>query len=131
MRIYLDTSALAKLVQSEAESAALRKFLRRHRDDGGVGSELSRTELIRAVIRSKGGSLAHARRVLGRLDLIRLDVRLLDDAATLMPADLRSLDAIHLASARVVGAELRALVTYDARMARAAESLGLPVEIPR
>ena len=130
MKLYFDTSALVKLVQLEPESPALRKFLRRHPDDDPVGSELSRTEVVRAVIKGGGDNVAHARRVLSRLDLIRLDRRTLDDAATLQPSDLRSLDAIHLACARRIGADLRVLVTYDERMARAAESLGMPVAAP-
>ena len=130
MRLYFDTSALVKIVQAEPESAALRRYLRRHRGDGQVGSALSKTELVRAVTTGGNANVAHARRVLGRLDLIRLDSRILEDAATLSPAELRSLDAIHLACARVVGAELRAIVTYDARMSRAAQSLGMPVVTP-
>jgi predicted nucleic acid-binding protein len=68
--------------------------------------------------------------VLRRLDLVRLDDDLLEDAATLDAGILRSLDAIHLAAARVFGDDLRAVVTYDDRMAHAAAVLGLPVERP-
>jgi len=61
-----------------------------------------------------------------------VDQGILDDAATLAPTSLvRSLDAIHLASARLLGAALTAVVTYDLRMAAVAESLGLPVDVPR
>lgn len=130
MRLYLDTSALVKIVQVEPESGALRRYLRRHRGDGQVGSELSKTELVRAVLTGGNATVAHARRVLGRLALIRLDSRILEDAATMGPVELRSLDAIHLACARVVGADLRAVVTYDARMSSAAEALGMPVVRP-
>jgi predicted nucleic acid-binding protein len=60
-----------------------------------------------------------------------MDRNLLDDAATLQPHELlRSLDAIHLASAGLIGAELRAMVTYDQRMAEAATALGMVVEAP-
>lgn len=131
MRLYLDTSALVKLVQVEPESAALRGFLRRHRADGWVGSALSRTELVRAVLAGGSDAVDQARRVLNGLDQIRVDVRVLDDAATLVtPAVVRSLDAIHLASARRLGAELRAVVTYDERMAGAARGLNLTVASP-
>ena len=132
MRLYLDTSALVKLVQRESESAALRRYLRRHAGDGRVTSALARTELIRAVL--GGGALAidEARRVLRALDQIRVDVRVLDDAATLAPAltTLRSLDAIHLSSAQRLGADLRAVVTYDARMSAAATALGISTVAP-
>ncbi len=131
MRLYLDSSALVKLVQREAESDGLRRFLRRHRSDGLVSSALARVEVVRAV--SPGGNLAvgQARRQLARLDLILVSLDLLDRAANLAPTSLlRSLDAIHLAAAQVVGEELRAVVTYDHRMAEAATDLGLAVAAP-
>lgn len=131
MRLYLDSSALVKLVQAEAESAALRRYLRRHRSDGRVTSALARVEVVRAVSGGGPPAVAHARRTLARLDQVDLDRQLLDEAATLAPSSvLRSLDALHLASARTVGSGLRAVVTYDERMATAAESLGMLVESP-
>lgn len=131
MRLYLDTSALVNLVQRESESDALQRFLRRHRDDGRVGSALSRTELVRAVLPGGDEAIHRARQLLARLDQIRVDVRVLDDAATLTTASrLRTLDAIHLASARRLGSDLRAVVTYDARMSRAAQELGLATTAP-
>lgn len=131
MRIYLDSSALVKLVQSEAESVALRRFLRIHRDDRLATSTLARIEVIRAVISGGPNAIASARRQLSRLDQISLETELLDRAAMLTPGGLfRSLDAIHLSSAQLIGAELRAIVTYDERMALIATSLGLVVEAP-
>ena len=131
MRIYLDSSALVKLVQRESESEALRRFLRRHRDDGFTTSTLARVEVVRAVLGGGPNAVARARRQLSRLDQIALDTDLLDRAATLSAAALiRSLDAIHLSAAQLVGAELRAVVTYDERMAVAATSLGLVVQAP-
>lgn len=127
----MDSSALVKLVQQEAETTALRQYLRRHRGDGRVTSALARVEVVRAV--AAGGSLAisHARRALARVDQIHLDRPLLDDAATLAPSTiLRTLDAIHLASARLLGADLRAVLTYDDRMIAVAIGLGLPAEKP-
>lgn len=131
MKLYLDSSALVKLVKREAESSALRKFLRRHRVDDRVTSALARIEVVRAVSGGGPAAIAHARRQLARLDHINLARDLLDDAATLSPGSvLRSLDAIHLASARSIGSDLRAVVTYDQRMKDAATSLGLAVEGP-
>src|SRR5579862_1257995 len=131
MRLYLDSSALVKLVQRETESNALRRFLRRHRADQFVTSALVRVEVVRAVLMGGPRALAQARRQLSRLDQILLSPEVLDRAATLAPQiQLRSLDAIHLAAAQVVGADLRAVVTYDRRMADAAHDLGLTVEAP-
>ena len=131
MRLYLDSSALVKLVQRETESDALRRFLRRHHADQLVTSALARVEVVRAVLIGGPAALAQARRQLSRLDQIVLGTEVLDRAATLAPnAQLRLLDAIHLAAAQVVGADLRAVVTYDRRMADAAQALGLVVERP-
>ena len=131
MRLYLDSSAVVKLVQRETESDALRRFLRRHRADQLVTSALARVEVVRAMLVGGPSALAQARRQLSRLDQIVLSAEVLDRAATLAPAvQLRSLDAIHLAAAQIVGADLRAVVTYDRRMADAASDLGLAVEQP-
>jgi predicted nucleic acid-binding protein len=131
VRIYLDSSALVKLVQREAESEALRRFLRIHRDDRLATSTFARVEVVRAVLSGGPNAIASARHHLSRLDQISLETDLLDRAATLTPGGLfRSLDAIHLSSAQLIGAELRAIVTYDERMALIATSLGLVVEAP-
>jgi predicted nucleic acid-binding protein len=131
VRIYLESTAVVKLVNSEPESPALRRFLR-SRAEGRVTSALARVEVVRAVAGRGTGAVAHARRQLERLDQIAIDRNLLDEAATLLAGTLlRSLDAIHLASAGVLGSELRVLVTYDQRMASAAEALGMPVDAPR
>lgn len=131
MKLYLDSSALVKLVKREAETAALRRYLRRHRADTRVTSALARVEVVRAVSTGGPTAVAHARRQLTGLDQINIDAELLDDAADLTPGSLlRSLDAIHLASARAVGTDLRAVVTYDVRMAEAAKALGLAVAAP-
>ena len=131
MRLYLDSSALLKLVKLEAESSGLRRFLRRHRTDGRFTSALARVEVVRAVSAGGPAAVAHARRQLARVDQVNIDRDLLEDAATLSPGSvLRSLDAIHLASARSIGADLRAVVTYDRRMSEAAVALSLSVEAP-
>jgi predicted nucleic acid-binding protein len=88
-------------------------------------------EVVRAVATGGPPAVAHARRLLARTDQINIDRELLDDAATLSPgAALRSLDAIHLAAARSIGADLRSVVTYDLRMREAARHAGLTVEAP-
>ncbi len=126
--VYLDSSALVKTVVVEPESAALRRFLRRY--PRRVSCALARTEVIRAV-RSLGAKVtARARATIQRIELVHVDDALLDAAAALDPAILRSLDAIHLASALSVAAELEAVVTYDARMAAGAAVLGLRAVAP-
>jgi predicted nucleic acid-binding protein len=131
MKLYLDSSALVKLVQREAESATLRRFLRRHSEDRRVTSALARVEVVRAVSRGGPDAVTHARRQLSYVDQIALHPDLLDAAATLAPGvALRSLDAIHLATARAVGADLRAVITYDQGMQAAAAAIGVPVAAP-
>lgn len=131
MKLYLDTSALVKLVQHEPESFALRSYLRRNRSDLRVTSELTRVELVRAVFPGGPEAVSHARRQLARLYQVAVDRSLLDRAALLaLGTPLRSLDAIHLATAGAVGPDVRAVLTYDLRMRTAAGLLGLPVEGP-
>jgi predicted nucleic acid-binding protein len=128
--LYVDSSALVKLVQTERESAALRGYLRRHRSLLRATCALARVEVVRAVAPGGIPAVALARRQLGRFHQLDLDRELLDRAAAL-PADtpLRSLDAIHLAAALTLPS-LRAVVTYDIRMQAAAHALGLPIEAP-
>ncbi|MBY0396630.1 MAG: type II toxin-antitoxin system VapC family toxin [Thermoleophilia bacterium] len=127
--LYLDSSALVKLVVEEAESVALSRGLAGR---GRVAScALARVEVPRAVRHHGPAAIHRARATLGAVDLVRLDDALLDEAASLDAGRLRSLDAIHVAAALAFGALLEALVTYDSRMAAAADSLGLPVASPR
>jgi len=126
--LYLDSSALVKTVVAEPESAALLRLLRRHRLRVSCG--LARTEVVRAVRHLGPRATTRARQVLQRIDLVRLDDALLDAAGVLDASVLRSLDAVHLAAALTVAAQLEAVVTYDARMAAAARLLGLRVAAP-
>ena len=126
--VYLDSSALVKLVIVEPESAALRRYL------GGeperASCALARVEVLRAVRVHGASALARARRLLQRLNLVQIDEELLEAAATLDPRVLRNLDAVHLASAQLFGEELTAIVTYDRRMAAAAALVDLRVAAP-
>lgn len=130
MRTYLDASALAKLLVPEPESQALHDYLDEISPDTLFTAALTRTELVRVARRINTAAVAAARGILSGLTKISLTAGLLDDAANLDPPLLRSLDAIHLAAARRAGAELRAVITYDARMAEAATSLAMPVVTP-
>lgn len=125
---YVDSSALVKLAVREPESAALRRYLARHRPL--VSSALARTEVMRALLPLGPDAVRGGRDVLARVDLLRINDRVLDAAGLLVPSDLRSLDAIHLASADVLGSDLRAFVTYDERLAAAAAGRGLRVIQP-
>src|SRR5207249_4671878 len=99
--------------------------------DVRLTSMLARTELVRAVAAGGPDAVSHARQVLARIDQVVLDRELLDEAATLaIGTVLRTLDAIHLATARTVEAELRAVITYDARMSAAAAAITLPTFAP-
>ena len=128
--LYLDSSAFVKLVVEEDESAAIRAFLSAD-NARRVSSVLLRTEALRAVRHLGPDALATVREGLRRVDLIGIDDRTLDAAGTLEPQVLRTLDAIHLATAMAVGDDLESIVTYDERMVEAARLIGLPTVSPR
>jgi predicted nucleic acid-binding protein len=119
--LYLDSSAVVKLIVREAETAALIAFA------GGwpqrVSSQLARVEVLRALRRAAAphSSRRRAEDILARIALIRIDDAVIAAASDLDPADLRSLDAIHLATALSLGPELGVFVTYDRRLLEAAE----------
>ena len=125
---YLDSSALVKLVVAEPESAALRRHLRRRRTL--VSSALARTEVLRALLPAGSEAVAAGKQVLGLCELVRVNDATLNQAAALLPHDLRTLDAIHVATALRLQDDLTALVTYDDRMADAARGLGIRVVAP-
>jgi predicted nucleic acid-binding protein len=125
---YLDSSAIVKLAVREAQSDALRSYVWRRRPL--ISSALARTEVLRALLPAGEAGLAAGRRALDRIDLVRVNDRVLDTAGMLLPAALRSLEAIHLATAGRLGADLGVIVTYDDRMAAAARSLGYSVVAP-
>jgi len=128
--VYLDSSAFIKLIVMEAESSAVRAHLA---SSGArrVSSALLRTESLRAVRHLGPDALAAVREGLRRVDLIGIDDRILDTAGIIEPKVLRTLDAIHLATAMAVGDDLDAIVTYDDRMIDAARLLGLASATPR
>lgn len=127
--VYLDASAFVKLVVREAETPALRAFLTA-RPVRRVSSTLLRAEALRATRHLGPEVLATVREALRRVDLVTIDDRILDGAGTLDPGVLRTLDAIHLATALAVGDDLDAIVTYDLRMLEAARLLGLATATP-
>ena len=126
--IYLDSSALVKLAVREVHSDALRKHLRRRRPL--MSTALARTEVLRALLPGGEQALAAGRAVLSRVDLVRVNDPVLAQAGTMSPVELRSLDAIHLATAGRIGTDLAEIVTYDQRMAAAALAMGYKVSSP-
>jgi predicted nucleic acid-binding protein len=126
---YLDASAIVKLVVDEAESTALRIYLRRRRQR--VSSAFARTEVIRALAPLGVERVRRGREVLATISLIRVSDRVLDAAGPILPAELRSLDAIHLATAEQLEGEVASFVTYDERLASAAAAHGFRVAQPR
>jgi len=126
--VYLDSSAFVKLVVREAESRALAAYLRRW--SVAVSATLLRTEAIRAAARHSPRALRDTRRALLGVAFIDLGRDLLDQAGMVAPTSIRSLDAIHLATAASLGDDLGDLVTYDVRMVAAASACGLPVSSP-
>jgi len=126
--VYLDSSAIVKLAIREPESDALRRHLHRRRP--WVTSALARTEVLRALLPAGEEALMSGRRVLARCDLVRVNDRVLNLAGAMHPMELRSLDAIHLATVERLGADVGELVTYDERMASAARQLGHRVSSP-
>ncbi|MEY4544757.1 MAG: hypothetical protein RL685_952 [Pseudomonadota bacterium] len=128
LAVYLDSSALVKLVVAEPESAALQRFLRTRRTR--IASSLAKVEVRRAVRLQGKSAEARAAKILARIRLLTIDDSLLDAAAELDARVLRSLDAIHLASAMALGDDLDCVVTYDRRMFDAASALGVAVRAP-
>ena len=129
--VYLDSSALVKLVVSDAESDALATYLQAQPDPTRVSCALARVEIVRATRPHGDGATRRARELLERISLLHLDDVLLDAAADLGGETLRSLDAIHLAAARALGPSLTEIITYDDRMAKAAKNMNLVVSAPR
>jgi uncharacterized protein len=130
VQLYIDTSALVKLVTVEPESAPLRSYLLEAGGDAEFTAAITRTELVRAAARLRDTDIARqASLLLTRLQFVEISTALLDAAAVLPPPELRALDAIHLAAA-MTAPDLRALVTYDRRLADAAADAGVVVVSP-
>ncbi len=127
---YVDTSALVKLVVREAETEALLDWMGRSDQSTFASSIVTRVELTRAARRHSPTAATSAETVLAGTDLILMTPELLADAAVLDPLALRTLDAIHLATARRIGSSLSAFLAYDTRLRNAATHAGLPVVSP-
>lgn len=127
---YIDTSAAVKFLADEPHSKALASFYEDGRGASWVSSALLRIELLRSVSRRMTEALPEARALLRAFTYLTIDEEVIEGAMNEPDRMLRSLDAIHLASARLLGAELDALVTYDDRLATAAADAGITVLAP-
>lgn len=128
--VYLDTSALAKLIFPEPESRALTEWVARWPDR--LSSAIARVEMHRILRRGQASSrlVTRAESVLSSVTLLRVDEPVLDLAGRIRDRWLRTLDAIHLASALTIGDAPEAFVTYDTRLAEAAKRARLHVIAP-
>ena len=127
--IYLDTSAALKLVVAEAETERLELWMAERAGIPRVSSRLLRIEMLRAVTRAAPHQMSRANVVLSAIALLRMD-DVAPAAEVMGDRTLRSLDAIHLATAHEIRTDLSAFVCYDKRLQDSAHALGLPVEAP-
>lgn len=125
---YLDASAFVKTVVDEPESDALDRYLREW--PRRTSSALLRTEARRAVRHVDPPAMERAITALSGVELVDVRSDILESAGMLDPVVLRSLDAIHLATAQALGGDVGVVVTYDSRMREGSERLGLRVEAP-
>jgi predicted nucleic acid-binding protein len=132
--IYLDSAAVVKLVRQEACSTDLVSWLNTHGDVPLVSSALVEVEVPRALRRSAPQALIGVPAAVGRLFRLEIDSTIRATAAAFAEPTLRSLDAIHLATAQVLtnesGTALIAFVSYDRRLLESAKIAGLPVASP-
>ena len=126
MSIYFDTSALAKLVVDEAETEALRSWIGLRRDSSRVTNVVGVVELQRLAARIGQAEFGVAVQLLARIDQLDLTPTAVAAAARIPPPAVRTLDALHIASASEL-ADLEAMLTYDVRMISAAQDYGLQV----
>lgn len=128
---YADTSAVIKLLAEESHSRAFAAFYDGHTDAEWVSSALLRIELTRVVTRAMPVLLPDARDLLSAFSYIAIDNDVVEGAMNEPDRGLRSLDAIHLATARILSEDLSAIVSYDERLLKAAADAGLSTESPR
>ena len=128
--MYLDSSALFKLLVEEAESAVLAEWMAQHPGLAAVSSELATMEVVRAMRRLAPEAVADARALVSQLDLVPLSSEVVAQAADVGDPLLRTLDALHLASALAVQEAVTFFVVYDRRLASAARAAGFDVVQP-
>jgi uncharacterized protein len=128
---YIDTSAALKLLADESHSRAFATFYDASAGASWASSALLRIEVVRAVSRVMPAALPDARALLLAFSYVSIDDEVVEAAMNEPDRRLRSLDAIHLATARVLGPDVAGLATYDDRLAAAAKDAGISVIDPR
>jgi hypothetical protein len=132
--IYLDSAAVVKLIRAETGTAELVAWLNERREAPLVSSALVEVEVPRALRRATPQALVGVPAALARLYRLEIDATVRATAATYADPTLRSLDAIHLATAQMLAADaggsFEAFVTYDKRLLAAASGVGLPTASP-
>ena len=123
---YLDSSAAVKLVVAEPGSAELLEWIRRE-DPDLVSSELVRAEVLRACRRHSPDALAAGRDTMDAVTLIELGRDIVMSSAFVDPPELRTLDALHIATALSLGDDLTGVLTYDDRFADGCRAYGLRI----
>lgn len=129
MAFYIDTSALVKLISVEPETAALHEWIATTTPEL-VSSDLLRAELLRAVRRNGAAPSLDVDDGLAVVDMLPATAAVFDAAGVLEPLTLRSLDAVHLATAIDIRDDCDGFITYDDRLADAARRHGLRVIAP-
>jgi uncharacterized protein len=127
---YLDTSAAFKLLAAEQHSDAFFAFYQDHSTDTWISSDLLRIAVSRAVARTWPALIPDAQRLLDAFEYVQISEDVVRSAIVEPDRLLRSLDAIHLATARLLVPDLTALLTYDDRLAKAAADAGIAVLTP-
>lgn len=128
---YADTSAVIKLLVEESHSKAFAAFYDEHSDAEWVSSALLKIEVTRAVTRAMPALLPDARDLLLAFSVVAIDDEIVETAMNEPDRGLRSLDAIHVATARVLREDLAAIVSYDDRLLKAASEAGMNTASPR
>ena len=129
--IYVDTSAFIKLVkENEAEGPALRAFVRSATAPQLISSALLTVEARRGTLRASPRNLPRVDLLLSDVVTIAMSDVVIERASRLPDPLLRSLDAIHLATALLIREDVETLLTYDNRLAAAAREHGLVVAAP-
>jgi predicted nucleic acid-binding protein len=126
--IYLDTSALLELVKPEVHSDALAAYVDDRTDF--VSSALLSVEARRAALRRAPRTLPRVDVLLAGVELITISAGIVESASRLPDPLLRSLDAIHLATALLIRSDVHVVLSYDDRLLAAAAAYGLPTAAP-
>ena len=128
--IYLDSTAVVKLVHAETGSRALRDWLAQRAETGWVSSALTEVEVFRALVRHAPEAVFRLPTFLDLVQLVAIDAGIRSMTRLVQPPTVRTTNAVHLGTALRLGDQLTSFVTYDRQLANAAETAGLTVDRP-